>query len=594
MDISIIIPVYNVEDYLTESLESVRKNIEQLQAEVFLIDDGSTDGSTEIAKFYAESCEKFKYYRTENTGPSCARNLAISMASGKYMYFMDADDILVEDILLKMFRLSEKNKTDLTMCNVARIQNNKVTPSGLHVRAFYNLKGNITHISKHPNFVYDTTLWNKLILRSFFMKHELSFLEGYRYADIPVTLAMHHYANGVSVLRQTGYLWRVRNDSDSEKQITKILNMKSLTDRIDILKRVLNFTRTIIADPAIEKALQIKILDIDFNLFVDKFYLMEKDEALAYMKRIAAFINTNIDKSLMKEVPIKKRQANEYILQGDYEHLVQAANYKTANYSKAPVIETKQGLQMVLPESIFSLQDRSIKNEFINTPPSCYVDFVKTEGAKLSLFGHCYYWRISTPEGSDQHLKAALLNETTGESVPLDISASDCSYLTNNKGMLLNYDDYTYYNYNYNGAGFQIDVDFETLTQHKEFLEDSVIMVSYENIIDSGETLLRGAGKEVREAFKGFTYVTDQCEGTIGLDKQNIVLIHLHIGQTKDQKAGGSSAKRTKDTLIIQKLKEEQRKYREEQRKYNAVCNSKSYKLGRVLTWLPRKIRDML
>lgn len=94
MDLSIIIPIYNVEEYLTESLESVRKNIEQLQAEVFLIDDGSTDGSTEIAKFYAESCEKFKYYRTENTGPSCARNLAISMASGKYMYFMDADDIL--------------------------------------------------------------------------------------------------------------------------------------------------------------------------------------------------------------------------------------------------------------------------------------------------------------------------------------------------------------------------------------------------------------------------------------------------------------------------------------------------------------------
>ena len=573
MDISIIIPVYNVEDYLTESLESVRKNIDQLQAEVFLIDDGSTDGSTEIAKFYAENCEGFKYYRTENTGPSCARNFAISMASGKYLYFMDADDILVEDILLKMFRLSEKNKT--------------VTPSGLHVRAFYNLKGNITHISKHPNFVYDTTLWNKLILRSFFMKHELSFLEGYRYADIPVTLAMHYYANGVSVLRQTGYLWRVRDDSDSEKQITKILNMKSLTDRIDILKRVLNFTRNIISDPAIEKALQIKILDIDFNLFVDKFYLMEKDEALAYMKRIAAFINTNIDKSLMKEVPIKKRQANEYILQGDYEHLVQAANYKTANYSKAPVIETKQGLQMVLPESIFSIQDRNIKNEFINTPPSCYVDFVKSGGAKLSLFGHCYYWRISMPEGSDQHLKAVLLNEINGTFVPLEIRASDCSYLTNDKGMLLNYDDYTYYNYNYDGAGFRIDVDFETLANNQKLLEDNVILVSYENVIDSGITILRGTGKNVRDAFKSFVYKNEQYEGTIETDKQNIVLIHLRVWKANEQKVAGFSVKRPKDTLIIQK-------YKEEQKKFNAIFNSKSYKLGRALTWLPRKIRDML
>ena len=232
---------------------------------------------------------------------------------------------------------------------------------------------------------------------------------------------------------------------------------------------------------------------------------------------------------------------------------------------------------------------------------SCYIDFVKTEGANLSLYGHCYYWRISMTEESDQRLNAVLLNEINGASVPLKIHASDCSYLTNDKGMLLNYDDYTYYKYNYNGAGFRIDVDFEALAQHKEFLEDSVIMVSYENIIDSGETLLRGAGKEVRDAFKGFIYVTDQCEGTIGLDRQNIVLIHLHIGQTKDQKAAGSLTKSTKDTLIIQKLKEEQRKYKEEQRKYkeeqrkyNAICNSKSYKLGRALTWLPRKIKDML
>ena len=50
MDVSIIIPIFNTEEYLTESLESVRKNTEQLKAEVFLIDDGSTDGSTEIAK----------------------------------------------------------------------------------------------------------------------------------------------------------------------------------------------------------------------------------------------------------------------------------------------------------------------------------------------------------------------------------------------------------------------------------------------------------------------------------------------------------------------------------------------------------------
>ena len=93
MDIRIIIPVYNVEDYLVECLESVKRNIEKLRAEVFLIDDGSTDGSTDIAKFYSENCEEFSYYRMDNSGPSRVRNFGVTLASGKYLYFMDADDI---------------------------------------------------------------------------------------------------------------------------------------------------------------------------------------------------------------------------------------------------------------------------------------------------------------------------------------------------------------------------------------------------------------------------------------------------------------------------------------------------------------------
>ena len=550
-----------------------------------MIDDGSTDGSTEIAKFYAENCEGFKYYRTENRGPSYARNFAISMATGKYIYFMDADDVLIDGTLYKMFCLSEQNGTDLTMCNVARLEGNRATIAGGHNRAFYNLKGRITHIKKHPNLVYDTTLWNKLILRDFYLRNGISFLEGYRYADIPVTLAMHHHANGVSVIRSTGYLWRIR--TDSVPQITRILNMKSLTDRIDILTRVLDYARNSIADPEIVTALQIKILDIDFDPFVDKMYLMNKDEALQYMKLIAGFINTQIDKSLLTRIPLKKRQTNEYILQGDYEHLVQTANYKTANYSKAPITETEKGLQIALPENIFRIRERGIDNDFINVPPACFIDFVRINGSVMSLFGHSYYWRISMPPGTDQKLKAFLLNEKTGASVALDICPSDCSYLTKEKGLVLNYDDYTYYKYNYDGAGFRIDIDFEALAENQQLLEDNVITVAYENVIGTGEVLLRGALQEVKDAFKGFSYTNDQRKGTIETDRQHIVIIRWSVAQKEETGADNASPKRSKDTLIIQKYKEVCRKNRE-------ICNSRSYKLGRALTWLPRKIREML
>lgn len=179
MDISIIIPIYNVEKYLAECLDSVKRNIKELNAEVLLIDDGSTDISSNIAKNYAEKEIVFKYYRTENRGLSAARNYGVFFAKGKYLYFVDSDDILVDGILLKMFNIAERNKTELTICYVGKLKDNKVLTSDIHLRAFHNLKGNVTHIKKHPQLVYDSTIWNKLILRSFYLEKKISFPEGF-------------------------------------------------------------------------------------------------------------------------------------------------------------------------------------------------------------------------------------------------------------------------------------------------------------------------------------------------------------------------------------------------------------------------------
>ena len=184
------------------------------------------------------------------------------------------------------------------------------------------------------------------------------------------------------------------------------------------------------------------------------------------------------------------------------------------------------------------------------------------------------------PSGTDQKLKACLLNEKTGLSVALDICPSECSYLTGEKGLLLNYDDYSYYKYNYDGAGFRIDFDFEEMSEKEELRGENVILVSYENRISSGVTLLRGAVKEVKDAFKTFSYSNAQCQGVMETDRQNIVIIRWNVVQKRKKDANNILTKHSKDSLVVQKYKE--------------VCNSRSYKLGRALTWLPRKIRDML
>ena len=110
---SIIIAVYNVEKYLEESVESVINQTMDFKenTEIILIDDGSTDGSSEICKSYVEKYpENIKYIIKENGGPSSARNAGIKIATGEYYNFLDSDDLLHEAALEKVYKFFNKHK----------------------------------------------------------------------------------------------------------------------------------------------------------------------------------------------------------------------------------------------------------------------------------------------------------------------------------------------------------------------------------------------------------------------------------------------------------------------------------------------------
>lgn len=96
--ISVIIPVYNTENYIGVCLESLVKQT-YTNFEVLMIDDGSTDNSGRICQEYTESDSRFHYYRKENGGVSSARNLGIEYSRGDYLTFVDSDDWVEEDYL---------------------------------------------------------------------------------------------------------------------------------------------------------------------------------------------------------------------------------------------------------------------------------------------------------------------------------------------------------------------------------------------------------------------------------------------------------------------------------------------------------------
>lgn len=118
--ISVIIPVYNVEEYISKCVDSVLaqtyKNIE-----VILVDDGSLDNCPQICDYYVKKDSRIKVVHKKNAGLSSARNIGIEVSKGELISFIDSDDYISDDMLEKLYLALFSNGADLAMCNVVRV-----------------------------------------------------------------------------------------------------------------------------------------------------------------------------------------------------------------------------------------------------------------------------------------------------------------------------------------------------------------------------------------------------------------------------------------------------------------------------------------
>lgn len=119
MKFSIIMPVYNGEKYIAQSIQCVKAQT-YANWELMIIDDGSTDGSGVIVQKYAQEDERIRYHKQENTGVSGARNKALELIEGDYVIFLDADDELQKNILDILVQTLQANNVDIAVYNASR------------------------------------------------------------------------------------------------------------------------------------------------------------------------------------------------------------------------------------------------------------------------------------------------------------------------------------------------------------------------------------------------------------------------------------------------------------------------------------------
>jgi len=121
--ISVIVPVYKVEEYLKKCVESIQKQTYE-NLEILLIDDGSPDNSGKICDEYAKKDKRIKVIHKENGGLSDARNAGIDVATGEYITFVDSDDFISDDYIEYMYKMIIEAKVKLAICGVKQIWKN--------------------------------------------------------------------------------------------------------------------------------------------------------------------------------------------------------------------------------------------------------------------------------------------------------------------------------------------------------------------------------------------------------------------------------------------------------------------------------------
>ena len=120
MDISVILPIYNVEKYLRRCLDSVLRQ-GNVTTEIILVDDGSTDSSGSICEEYVASHSNIRCIHIENSGPSTAKNVGYDIATGNYVAFIDSDDEIKPEMFSTMLHSGYKHNADIVCCNYIQV-----------------------------------------------------------------------------------------------------------------------------------------------------------------------------------------------------------------------------------------------------------------------------------------------------------------------------------------------------------------------------------------------------------------------------------------------------------------------------------------
>ena len=257
--VSVVIPFFNAKKTIQKSIESVvRQSLDEVQ--IVLIDDGSTDDTNQIVDEY-EANENAVIIHQTNKGVSCARNVGIEEATGKYIFFLDSDDYLEPDALQIMYEYAEDNGLDLVACSHTEFNATIYQGNDSRSKSFTAYSREEIAI-RYPD-IFPQSVWGKLFVRQILVERKIRF-------DEEMTLGEDQFFT-------QSYLLEISSMGKSADAFLRIQNVNplSLSKRYvpsyskDVVRQIELWDKLLLKYPSIENSYYRE--KYDFKLYKDEF-----------------------------------------------------------------------------------------------------------------------------------------------------------------------------------------------------------------------------------------------------------------------------------------------------------------------------------
>ena len=287
-DLSIIIPVYNVEKYIRACIDSVfRQNLKDDSFEVIIVDDGSEDGSIGLIEDIIDQHSNISVVSQANQGLSSARNTGLKNAIGRYVLFLDSDDLLVDGCLSELIISADNYSVDLLIADFVKLSDQEIESYSSIVNHSCQplvLNGREAFIHYlNPSQCY---VWRALYQKSFLEKNNIIFIPGIYFEDIPFTIECYLKIEKALLYPLKFYIYRQHLNS-----IVSSVNKKKLLDFNRVLAHLFSLKMSV----NMSMAESLKFSDVFFSTFsIEMWYLIHVKGLFEYRREVVEDLKRKI------------------------------------------------------------------------------------------------------------------------------------------------------------------------------------------------------------------------------------------------------------------------------------------------------------